>query len=165
MPILITPFSQMWPGCLFKPHPCSSCRFHLKAKEKTDQQLPCERERDAELFFMGSVGARKVLRCPLPPSEASWAPLTPWERGNDFQSLVRQERTASQHLEGIMLLLPEGETQGVSDGGVTVCVWTKLCLIYTEWLNYIVFWELGYKTMTSWEVLSWMRVANRDDGR
>lgn len=116
-------------------------------------------------LFMGSVGARKVLRCPLPPSEASWALLTPWERGNDFQGLVRLERTASQHLEGIMLLLPKGETQGVDDGGVTVCVWTKLCLIYTEWLNYIVFWELGYKTMTSWEVLSWMRVANRDDGR
>lgn len=88
---------------------------------------------------MGSVGAQKVLRCPLPPSEASWAPLTPRERGNDFQGLVRLERTASQHLEGIMLLLPEGETQGVDDGGVTVCVWTKLCLIYTEWLNYIVF--------------------------
>lgn len=31
-----------------------------------------------------------------------------------------------------MLLLPEGETQRVDDGGVTVCVLTKLCVFYRE---------------------------------
>lgn len=37
-----------------------------------------------------------------------------------------------------MLFLPEGETQGDDDGGVTVCVLTKLCVFYSEELNCIV---------------------------
>lgn len=104
-------------------------------------------------LFVGSVGAWMVSRPPLPPSEASWAPLTPCEQGTDFQSLVGLESTASQHLEGIMLLLPKVETLGPNDARETVCVFTKLCAFYREWLNYIVLWVLEYETVTSWEIL------------
>lgn len=38
-----------------------------------------------------------------------------------------------------MLLLPEGETQRDDDGGVAVCVLTKLCEFYRKLLNCIVF--------------------------
>lgn len=73
-----------------------------------------------------------VLRPPLPPSEASWIPLTPCEQGTDFQSLVGLESTTSQHLEGIMLLLPEVESLGLDDDREPACVLTELCVFYRE---------------------------------
>lgn len=88
--------------------------------------------KDAELFLEAQLELERSCDpppSPLPHSEASWAPLTPWERGTDFQGLVSLESTASAHLEDITLLLPEGETRGNDDGrGV---FWPS-CVCFTE---------------------------------
>lgn len=77
--------------------------FHLKPKEETEQRLPCERERMPRPFRRHSRSPNVLVTSP-PPSEASWAPLTPCKQAADFQSLVRLESTASEHLEGITVV-------------------------------------------------------------
>lgn len=54
--------------------------FHLKPKEKTDQRLPCERERMPRSFCRLSRSLNGLATCPS-PSRASWAPLTPMRAG------------------------------------------------------------------------------------
>lgn len=104
-------------------------------------------------LFVGSVGAWKVL-CPFPPpSEASWAPLTPWERGTDFKvwsawrlqhlNIWKALRCCCQRVKHREMMM-----------GEWLCVFlTKLCVFYRELLNCIVLWELRYETVTSWEIL------------
>lgn len=116
--------------------------FHLKPRWSMQREdswpITLWKGKDPEVFFVFSIGGWKVLWLPsLPPSKASWAPLTPWERGTDFQGLVGQRIQHPNIWKALRSCCPRvkhGET--MTREWVCLCV----CVFCREWLNCTDLW-------------------------
>lgn len=108
--------------------------------------------KDPEVFFCILYRRLKGLVTPLPsPLKGLLGTINTMREGHWLPRFGRPENTASQHLEGITQLLPEGETRGDDDGGVSVFVCMRVCFVENDLIALIC--EFDFKTGTSWEIL------------
>lgn len=126
--------------------------IHLKRKEKTDWRLPCERERMPGSF----------CRLSGSPNGLATSPSPLWGLLGSINTMRTRHWLPKLGRAGDCSISTSGRHYAVAARGWNAWdpmtrerlrVFTKLCVLCREGLNYIVWWVLEYETVTSWEIL------------